>query len=50
MQTWTKLLPFFIIEWWAKRNCQTLGMLNSRCYVKPFENVLIILPSKLDEK
>ena len=24
MKTWTKILPFFIVEWYARKNCEKL--------------------------
>jgi len=42
MKTWTKLLPFFVVEWWAKKYCQmytTIGF----TIVSPYKDVRLIL-------
>lgn len=35
MRRWTKILPFFFIEWWAVRNLAKTTV-NNKDYVQPY--------------
>ncbi len=45
MKTWTKILPFFFIEWYAKRHMQRYDIpaKDSKTvrFIRPYENVSI---------
>lgn len=40
LRPWTKLLPFFIVEWYAKKDCERWGDKANGCeFVYPYKNV-----------
>ena len=41
LKSWTKILPFFFIEWYAKRKCQKFAGLNNTIYVEAYKGVRI---------
>lgn len=45
MKLWCKILPFFIVEWWAKKNCEIIGRSDEMHVVRPFNNVEIAVPA-----
>ena len=49
MKTWCKILPFFIVEWWAKRNCEIIVRKDGMHVVRPFNNIEIAVPAHLKE-
>lgn len=44
LATWTKILPFFIIEWLAKRSCERIINYSVGTFVNPYTGVLIRVP------
>lgn len=46
MAKWTKILPFFVVEWWARKNCERfLALKGDRTgvYVSPYKDCMLIL-------
>ena len=41
MKSWTKILPFFIVEWYAKRNLSKNSVRGSD-YVRPYKGTLFL--------
>lgn len=40
MKTWTKILPFWFISWYARKNCEVFWV-SGKNYVNPYKGVLI---------
>jgi len=39
MKTWTKILPFFIVEWLVKLHCERFNLENQCCF-QPYNGVI----------
>lgn len=47
MRIWCKILPFFLVEWLARKHCERfqydLGKYGKKIIVSPFKGVIFIL-------
>lgn len=52
LRPWTKLLPFFIVEWYAKKDCERFvdgcaDKANGCDFVYPYKNVRLYFDEKV---
>lgn len=41
MKKWTKLLPFFVVAWLARKHCERFAIPTVGLCVQPYKGVLI---------